>query len=179
LPSLAFQWNHAFLDHTGSVGVIGSVAAALSAQLALWGPAGFWFGWRRVLDHRFDRILVPSMIVLVIASAILRAVPPEPNWFAPAAVMIAAGASHDMHAAHRWLRITTVILGPVLAVAFATHVIHPWWPLPTKVDPSARLHGWSQGTGPENAPGIGSYGAAAEACIYQDKCKQFVINSNR
>jgi Dolichyl-phosphate-mannose-protein mannosyltransferase len=178
-PSIAFQWNHAFVDRSAAVGAPAAVAAAVGAQLMLWGPAVFWFGWRRAMDHRFDRIIVGLMTVSVIASAALRGVPPEPNWFALGAVMLAVGASHAMHPAPTWLRITTVILGPVLALLFASHVIHPWLPLPANVDPSARLHGWSTGQGPEQAPGIGPYGPSAEACIYQGKCEQITLKSNR
>ena len=178
LPSLVFQVDHAFVDRHHAVGCLAAITAALTAQLALWGPAVLFLGLRRVVDHHFDRLLVAVMMGLVILSAGLRGVPPEPNWFAPGAMVLAAAASHAMPRASTWLRITAVLFGPTAVLVLSTHVIHPWIPIPKGADPSARLHGWSDGAPPEHAPGVGPYGPAAEACIYFHKCEEILKKAN-
>ncbi|PIE06282.1 MAG: hypothetical protein CSA75_00340 [Sorangium cellulosum] len=176
--SLFFQLDHAFApnpNHGALLASLGAVTAAFGAQLALWGPS-LVIGFKRAMKPSFERNLIVAMTALVALSALIRAIAPEPNWYAPAAIAFIAGASHTMHIATRWRRITTVLVGPVLALAFATHVLVPWMPLPIHVDPSARLHGWSEETfsvhAPQNAPGVGKYGTASEACIYHSKCKK-------
>lgn len=178
LPSLLFQLDHAFVDRQQVIGGVAAVVGALAAQLALWGPAVLLFGWRRSADHRLDRPLILVLAGLVILSAALRGVAPEPNWFAPAAATLAAGASHAMPRAPTWARITAVILGPVAVLVLASHVIHPWIPVARHLDPSARLHGWSRGEPPTEAPGVGPYGPAAEACVYRDECEKMLDKAN-
>jgi hypothetical protein len=171
-PSLLFQVHHAFLDQDMAVGRVGAVGAAIGAQLALWGPAVLWLGAREAWRHALDRWVLLVMVALVLMSAVLRAVPPEPNWFATGAILCVAGAAQHLPRATRWIQTLAVLLGPVPAVVFASHVMFPWLPIPAQSDPSARLHGWRDGNGLAEAPGVGRYGPAAEACVYQGDCNE-------
>ncbi len=170
-PSLRFQSHHAFLDHAMTVGRVNAVAAAIGAQLALWGPT-LWLGAREAWGRALDRWVLLVMVALMILSAVLRGVPPEPNWFAAGAVLCVVGTAQHLSRASAWVRVAVVLLGPVPAMLFASHVITPWLPIPAHVDPSARLHGWRDGKGPTQAPGVGPYGVAAEACVYQGDCSK-------
>jgi len=173
-PSLHFQSHHAFLDHELAVGRVSAIAAAIGAQVALWGPAVLWLGAREAWRHSLDRWVLLLMATLMLMSAMLRGVPPEPNWFAAGAILCVAGAAQHLPRAAGWIRITTLLLGPVPTVLLASHVMTPWLPIPTDVDPSARLHGWRDGNGPTEAPGVGRYGPAAETCVYQGDCTELL-----
>jgi hypothetical protein len=189
IPSLAFQLRHAFtrdlpawttagvehdLSHSPEWSVIGAggaLATAVVAQALLWSPWVLARGWRML--NRFpaaDRALVWLMTSLVAASALVRAIPPEPNWWAPAAVVVIAGAACSagkLPARARAAMIATVLLPTAVAAA---HTLHPFLPLPLRADPTARLHGWSHDAGPVHAPGVGPYGPWAERCIYLGDC---------
>ncbi|HNS99266.1 MAG TPA: hypothetical protein PKL73_20070 [Polyangiaceae bacterium] len=178
LPSLGFQWHHAFVDQSSAVGTLTASAAALGAQLLLWTPAVLWFGFREAWPRPFERGLMLSMSVLLLASALLRQVPPEPNWFAVAALFCIPFAAGPLARGARWVQATTLLLGPAAALLFASHVLWPWLPIPTPVDPSARLHGWRDDNPVAQAPGIGVYGPAAEACIYQKQCEKIAYIFN-
>jgi hypothetical protein len=106
------------------------------------------------------------------ASAVLRAVPPEPNWWAPAALVMVTGlgvAGDGIGRRARAVLLATVLLPTALAVA---HTMRPFLPLASALDPTARLHGWSRGLGPADAAGVGTYGVAAERCVYQGSCDE-------
>lgn len=174
--SLMFQVEHVFADASGGESVIGLAGAAIgaaAAQLGLWGPV-LVLGARGAMTRAPDRYLVLSLAGLVIVSALVRGVPPEPNWFAPAALVLIASAALAMSRAARWSRITAIVVGPVIALVFASHVVCPWMPISTRLDPSARLHGWRTDWPPEGAPGVGGYGPAAEACVYRDECDKII-----
>jgi hypothetical protein len=194
LPSLRFQARHALGQPAGAawhvVDAAGAMATAAVAQLALWSPwvvaVGIARCWRaarpapRSADPRNLRDSMPRAHVLVVGlftalvstSALVRAVPPEPNWWAPAAVVVLVAAAlraGQLAPTRRAVMLATAVL-PTIVVA--THVAKPWLPLPLEVDPTARLHGWSTDRPPLQAPGIGVYGAAAERCVYRADCQE-------
>ena len=76
---------------------------AVGAQAALWSPLLLWRGlgaMRRAPSP--DLTLVAGLSALVLGSALVRAVPPEPNWWAPAALaVIAAAAARCARLGHR------------------------------------------------------------------------------
>ena len=175
LQSLGFQLAHAFSAPAETAWTVadalGAVAGAALAQVLLWSP---WILWRgaRALPHmpRPDRAVVGLLTVLCLASAVVRAVPPEPNWWAGAAIVVvvaAATTAPDLAPSRRLAMLTTAVFPSVLVLA---HTLHPFLPLPQRADPTARLHGWSHGTEPLEAPGIGPYGPAAERCVYRGQC---------
>jgi hypothetical protein len=181
LPSFRFQLRHAYLPRGGwSVGAaLGSLAAAVGAQLGLWSPAVLVLGIRgaRRALRESELAVVLGLSGLIVLSACIRAVPPEPNWWAPAAllVVVAFAAQTRLPAAGRRTVVATVLIPTVLAVG---HVLHPFLPLDPTADPTARLHGWRGGDGsghrepPQDAPGIGPYGAPAERCVYDKECDE-------
>jgi hypothetical protein len=122
--------------------------------------------------------VVAGFTALVLASALLRGVPPEPNWWAPAALVVIVGASlrHDESGPRfRSAMLATVLIPSAIACA---HALHPFLPLPAAADPTARLHGWRAGEEPVAAPGVGPYGAAAERCVYRDECDEIISYFN-
>jgi hypothetical protein len=173
--SLRFQWRHAFGQGGGwSVGAaIGAVGAAAGAQALMWSPMVAWRGLRGVRGlPGEDRALAWGLTGLVAASALIRAVPPEPNWWAPAAIVVIAGFARsavDLSRRARRVILATVLLPTAIAAA---HTARPILPLPERLDPTARLHGWRAGREPLGAPGIGVYGPAAERCVYRDECDE-------
>jgi hypothetical protein len=176
VPSLRFQVAHAFGPHGGwsPVDAAGAVAAAVLAQAALWTPSVVWMGLRGLRDaRRTDQALVAAMTALVLLSALVRAVPPEPNWWAAAALALIptfALAAEKLPVRGRCAIVSVLVLPTALAVA---HTIRPFLPLAPGADPTARLHGWSTGAGhPLDAPGVGSYGPAAEDCVYRGACRE-------
>lgn len=174
-PSIRFQAHHAF-DPTGAPWrlhlALGALVAAVAAQGLLWPPWVVGAGRPRLATSA-DRVglaLVVGLAVPLVVSALVRALPPEPNWFAPAAlVLVARGCSRVSPRAARAAAAFVVV--PSLVAS--AHVLHPFLPLPVESDPTARLHGWAA-FGASNpaarAPGVGSYGAAAEACVYRGSC---------
>ena len=175
LPSLRFQLDHAFVAPQGApwtaVGALGSLVAAVVAQALLWSPWVLWRGARALPRMPLpDRAAVGLLTALCAASAIVRGLPPEPNWWAAAAIVVviaAATGAPDLAPRRRIAMLATAILPGLIAGA---HTLHPFLPLPQRADPTARLHGWSSGHEPLEAPGIGAYGPAAERCVYRQQC---------
>jgi hypothetical protein len=176
VPSLRFQLRHAFAPAEGvrwtPLGAAAAIGAALGAQVLLWSPwvvASGLHGLRASGDAA-DRALVGTLSAAVFLSALIRAVPPEPNWWAPAAivVLVAAARHADDLAPRRQLAMLALAIAPT-AVAIP-HTLRPFLPLGPEADPTARLHGWRSGDAPSRAPGIGPYGPAAERCVYQGDC---------
>ncbi|MBI5533712.1 MAG: hypothetical protein HY898_13410 [Deltaproteobacteria bacterium] len=174
LRSFRFQLVHAYSPLAWSIPAVGvALGAAVAAQVGLWTPVVPFVGLRRSLWERpVDRALALALTALFLGSALIRAVPPEPNWIAPAWSAVIVAASLGMPAASSLVRRAAIALGPVLAVVLSTHAIQPWLPIARSKDPSARLHGWSTGQeGNESIPGVGAYGPAAERCVYRGECK--------
>jgi hypothetical protein len=175
LPSLRFQLRHAY----GSVapggwslpGAAGALVAAAGAQALLWSPLVLWNGLRRLATAPLpDRVLVVGLTAMLLASALIRAVPPEPNWWAPAALVVVtacAASAADLSARARRALLATVLLPTAIATA---HTARPFLRLPERADPTARLHGWSHGHEPLDSVGVGPYGPAAEHCVYRGAC---------
>lgn len=180
VPSLRFQLHHAYGQTAPAWSpllALGAVLGAASAQALLWSPPVLWRGLRdlRALP-RPDQALALGLTALVLVSALVRGVPPEPNWWAPAAIVVLVSFARS--AGTLSPRARRAILASVLvptAVA-AAHTAHPFLPLPARADPTARLHGWSRGAGPADAAGVGVYGPAAERCIYAGECKEILIH---
>ncbi|APR77653.1 Hypothetical protein A7982_03000 [Minicystis rosea] len=177
LPSLRFQLRHAFIQ-TAPLGwsagaAVGALVAAVTAQAFLWSPAMLGWGFRglRALPSP-DRALWWSLTGLVLLSALVRGVPPEPNWWAPAAIVMLVAfsrAAEDLSLRARRVILAAVLLPTAIAAA---HTARPFLPLPERADPTARLHGWSTGPEPLAAPGLGPYSAAAERCVYRGTCNE-------
>jgi hypothetical protein len=184
VPSLRFQLAHAFVDRPGAwslVGAVGAVAAAVGVQVLFWSPWVLRAGGARLreLDARARPLAaaVALMSGLVVASALARATPPEPNWWAPGAVLAvaAAGATATSNRA----RVAAIVWWLAPTALAASHTLHAWLPLDRAHDPSARLHGWSHPTSaPLDAPGVGPYGPAAEACVYGGDCDEISSKFN-
>jgi hypothetical protein len=178
LPSLRFQLVHAFADRPSawSLGAaLGAVLAAAAAQAALWTPFSLTRGFSAIRrGPTLDRSLVVALTALLLVSAVARAFPPEPNWWAPAGLLLAIAASRAERPAPRAL-ILVVLLPTAIA---SLHTLHPFLPIARAADPTARLHGWqTPATEPLDAPGIGAYGPAAERCIYRNMCSELRFNS--
>ena len=183
VPSLRFQLQHAY-GRAGSTWspflAGGAVIAAISAQALLWSPAVLWLGLRGLRALALpDRALVAGISLLVLVSALVRAVPPEPNWWAPAAIVVIAAfarSASSLSPRARRALLATVVLPTVVA---AVHTVRPFLPLPARADPTARLHGWSRGQEPSDAAGVGAYGPAAERCVYRDDCREIRLYFDR
>lgn len=175
-PSLRFQLHHAFGQGAPSgwsfPGALGAVLGAAGAQLLLWSPIVIARGIRALPDlRRADRAIVWVLSGLLLVSAVARAVPPEPNWWAPAALIVVAAAACATSCASRAR--FAILLSVLLPTAIASaHTLRPFLPLPARADPTARLHGWSRGAAPAEAAGVGLYGPAAERCVYADECQE-------
>lgn len=176
LPSLRFQLHHAFDARPGAwspAGALASLAEAAAVQGLLWSP---WVLARGVRAARAlpapDRGLLVAMSALVGMSALARAAPPEANWWAPAALVVVVGAAiarAPLGRAARMGLVATVVVPTLLA---SLHALRPFLPLPPRADPTARLHGWSEGEEPAGAAGVGVYGPAAERCVYRARCEE-------
>ncbi|MFT3764474.1 MAG: hypothetical protein QM820_02995 [Minicystis sp.] len=179
LPSLRFQLRHAFAQGApagwSAAEAIGALLAAVTAQAFLWSPPVIGLGIRNLGElPPADRALAWSLTALVLISALVRAVPPEPNWWAPAAIVVLASFARtvtDLSPRARRAILASVLLPTAIAAA---HTARPILPLPERLDPTARLHGWSTGREPVTAPGIGPYGAAAERCAYRGDCDEIL-----
>jgi hypothetical protein len=177
LPSLGFQLRHAYAQTAGPWtlgGAAEALVAAITGQALLWSPFVLWYGWRGLGRlPRTDRFVWLGMTLLFVASALARAVPPEPNWYAPAALILvvaAASSVQDLAPRARLAMLLTALLPTAVASA---HTLRPFLPLPASADPTARLHGWRDGHPPaHDAAGIGPYGHAAERCVYQQTCEE-------
>lgn len=177
-PSLRFQLRHAFAA-TRPLGwslasAVEALTAAVSAQALLWSPLVLWFGGKALRRlPPADRALTWTLTALVLVSAVVRGVPPEPNWWAPAALVVVVACAQAGEALRRRTRrlvVATVLLPTLIAAA---HTVHPFLPLAEGADPTARLHGWSSGREPLRAPGVGPYGPASERCVYRGVCDEF------
>jgi hypothetical protein len=176
VPSLRFQLHHAFADRPDAwrpAGALAALAEAALVQAVLWSPWVIARGARmlRALPAP-DVGLLASMSAMVGVSALARGVPPEGNWWAPAALVMVTGASISRAPLGRAGRVgllATVVLPTLIA---ALHALRPFLPLPEHADPTARLHGWSEGAEPLKAAGVGIYGPAAERCVYRASCDE-------
>jgi hypothetical protein len=174
-PSLRFQLHHAFTQ-TATTGwspalAAGALLAAVSAQALLWSPPVLWLGARALPRVPLGpRAVALSLTGLVLLSAVARGVPPEPNWWAPAALILVAAAALRADALTPRARRGLVLAILVPTLVAAAHTVRPFLPLTELADPTARLHGWRRGPEPIHAPGVGSYGPAAERCIYRNDC---------
>jgi len=176
-PSLRFQLHHAFGQGApggwSALGAVGAVAGAVSAQALLWSPVVVWRGLRNLgALPAADRAVATSLTALVLLSALVRGVPPEPNWWAPAAIVVLVAFARSAGELSRRTRravLACVLIPTLLAGA---HTARPFLPLPERLDPTARLHGWSHGHDPVGAPGVGRYGPAAERCAYRNDCEE-------
>jgi hypothetical protein len=117
-----------------------------------------------------DLAVAATFTALVVVSTVARATPAEPNWWAPAAVVVMVAAALRAQELARTYRTTMLALAVLPTLVVASHVLRPWLPIRPERDPTARLHGWSRGVEPLDAPGQGSYGAPAERCIYRSDC---------
>ena len=175
-PSLDFQLHHAYAQQAPTFTVLGALealVAAAFAQALLWTPWTLFHGARHLRTAPLvDRALVLCMTALVAASALARAVPPEPNWYAPSALILVVACARtgkDLAPRARLAMLIAILVPTAIAAA---HTLHPFLPLPLRADPTARLHGWRDGDGPVHAPGVGPYAAAAERCVYQNTCAE-------
>jgi hypothetical protein len=173
-PSLRFQLRHAFVSSGAwSAGAaLEAIGGAVGAQLAMWSPVVLALGLRaaRRRLRRTDLAVLAGLTALVALSACVRGIPPEPNWWAPAALLVVVAFAADAEAitqATRRVVLATVLAPTAIAVA---HVLHPFLPLAPAVDPTARLHGWKVGDSAAGAAGVGPYGAASERCVYRGDC---------
>ena len=81
---------------------------------------------------------------------------------------------HAISLTQRYAPAAIQTLMKVMQDPAAAHTAYPCLPLPLRADPTARLHGWSRGPEPLEAPGIGPYGPAAERCVYRSKCEEII-----
>ena len=179
VPSLRFQLHHAFADRPDAwrpAGAIAALAEAVLVQAILWSPwvlaRGFRTFRRPCSLPAPDVGLLASMSAMVGLSALARGVPPEGNWWAPAALVVVTGAAISREPLGRAARaglLATVVLPTLIA---SLHALRPFLPLPPHADPTARLHGWSEGAEPLTAAGVGIYGPAAERCVYRGSCDE-------
>jgi hypothetical protein len=172
LPSLRFQTHHAYGNASLSLtSALSALLAAIGAQLVLWTPLVLWFALRDIKRApKGLASLIVSFGTLLLLSAIIRGVPPEPNWFVPVALPALLVATPVLATASTALKRTTALLGPALTLLALSHCLLPWIPIPRKSDPTARLHGWTIGSPPLDAPGLGDYAVAAEQCVYSNSC---------
>lgn len=176
VPSLRFQLHHAFADRPDAwrpASALASLAEAALVQGILWSPWVLARGARALRDLPAPDVgLFASMSAMIGLSALARGAPPEANWWAPAALVMVTGASISRAPLGRAARtglLATVVVPTLVA---ALHTLVPFLPLPARADPTARLHGWSEGKEPLNAAGVGIYGPAAERCIYRASCDE-------
>jgi hypothetical protein len=176
VPSLRFQLHHAFADRPDAWrpgGALAALGEAALVQAILWSPWVIARGARAVRELPPPDVgLLAAMSGLVGVSAIARGVPPEANWWAPAAIVLVTGASIARAPLGRAARaglLATVVVPTLIA---ALHTVTPFLPLPEHADPTARLHGWSEGDEPIKAAGVGVYGPAAERCVYRARCNE-------
>jgi hypothetical protein len=173
IASLKFQVHHAFAPEMAwsAAGVLVAAVATLAGSILLWCPPLVFAGLARI--GRLPAIY-PATFALVAAllfgSTLVRATPPEPNWWAPAALPVIVAGSIAIGSWRTWCRHACVALAVVPTIVALTHAAHPWLAIPVSIDPTARLHGWRAGDPPLNAPGLGQYGAPAERCIYRSDC---------
>jgi 4-amino-4-deoxy-L-arabinose transferase-like glycosyltransferase len=176
-PSLRFQLHHAFTQ-TATAGwspalALGALLAAISAQALLWSPPILWLGGRALPRVPLGpRAVAIALTGLVLVSALARGVPPEPNWWAPAALVLVAAAAIGADALTPRARRGVILAVLVPTLVAAAHTVRPFLPLREAADPTARLHGWHHGPEPIHAPGVGAYGPAAERCVYRNDCAE-------
>jgi hypothetical protein len=183
-PSLRFQLHHAFAQRAPTgwspLEAVGAVLGAALAQALLWSPPVIWLGARALRGLPGpDRALALGLTAILLVSALVRGVPPEPNWWAPAAIVVVvafATVAENLSPRARRAILASVLLPTAIAAA---HTLRPFLPLPPRLDPTARLHGWSRGAEPSEAPGVGPYGPAAERCAYRGECSEILLYFNK
>ena len=171
--SLRLQSRHAFgaVGGWSAAGVITAAAATLVAALLLWCPPVVLAGVKRLRKLPAVYAAVFALVAaLLLGSTLARALPPEPNWWTPAAIPVIVAGSMAIGALDARSRFACIALAVVPTAVALTHVVRPWLPIPRSIDPTARLHGWRAGAPPLDAPGVGRYAAAAELCIYRSEC---------
>ncbi len=179
IPSLRFQWAHAFTVAGPLAGLasrpefpLAGVLVLAAGQVGLLLPALGLFPRRwpgRVFRALGVLTLVPC--VPVFASALVRV--PEPNWTAlgyPSLLTAMALASDvlPVRTVTRWT-VGTLAIALVLHV----HLVVPWLPFPWPSDPTARLHGWRRwacGHGAIPARDLPPYALPAERAVYTPTC---------
>jgi hypothetical protein len=172
-PSLRFQVHHAFgIGPAWSAsGVLVAALATLVGSFLLWCPPVVVAGLGRI---RQLPSVYPATFALIAAlllgSTLVRAAPPELNWWAPAAVPLIVAGSVEIGKLRARSRYACVALAVVPTIVALTHATRPWLHIPRTIDPTARLHGWRAGRPPLDAPGLGEYAAPAERCAYQSTC---------
>ncbi len=176
LPSLRFQLRHAYAAPAWSPGgAAAAVGAFVGAAALLWWPVLPTVRGTLAGAPRAWRAVALATTALVLASALVRGVPPEPNWWTPAALVLIVGGASAMAAWPRraWLGVAVAVVG--LTGAALVHAVRPWLPLATRADPTARLHGWRTADPPLNSPGVGPYAAASERCAHTGRCDEIAF----
>jgi len=162
--TLRFQLGHALLP--GAEGwsthhAVDLVGAYVGAQIGLLTPLAAWWWLESVAappspDDRASLLLwFTSLLPLGLGLVASFVVYQEPNWAAvghPAALLIAgaylAKAWDRADARRKTSVLRNAALASLVMVIFgaipASHVLHPWLPLPAAKDPTSRLHGWAQ-----------------------------------
>ncbi len=171
--SLGFQLRHAFTaSPVAPVGPIPALAAAIGAQVLLWTPTVPFLAAKGLRSLPLPCAAASgTLLALFLLSAVVRGTPPEPNWIAPAFAPLLPAVAAALAASSRAVRVTTLATGPVVALLAASHGVHPWLPIPTHLDPSARL----RRPVPSSAPGTGAYAAPALRCITTGDCEQLRV----
>lgn len=172
--SLRFQLAHAYRPTAWSPGgALAALVAFAAGTVALWSPAILLPAARRLRALPPPHLAVAGGVTALVAgSALVRAVPPEPNWWAPAAVPVLVAAPLALADAPARTRRTLLAVALLPTLVALTHAVRPWLPLPRHADPTARLHGWGTDDPPLDAPGTGPYAAAAEACARGQSCDE-------
>jgi hypothetical protein len=172
--SLVLQAQHALgsgpLVSAPRIGPLVALGTLLVGQLLLWSPPLVVVGAVGLRRHTLvtgERGVVGALVLIVVASALLSGRPPEPNWTAPAALLVIVAASVEL--AQR-ARLRRWVVG--LAAAPAV-VVFGLWCAPIDRGPLARVPRPGQGP-PLDAP---RYGLAAWRCIYEEQCDEIEVIS--
>jgi hypothetical protein len=195
LPSLRAQSEHllgrggmVFAPHVGPLAAAG---AFVVGQLLLLGPAVVvvWAMTSKRASSRALRIApglslaTAGVLVVALASALVSGRPPEPNWTAPAAVLVFAVTAVGIARMKRLAR--SVVLGVTIAPTVVALVL---WsmresPLPAHADPLARLphsDATPSFTGAATDPEP-RYARPSWRCVYKNDCAEIdaILGSSR